>query len=189
MYHDDMGVHNTILKTYSGTVAVFYFLITELHYYTHAYSNISQGDRQQWLMWSSVVVSVQQEKGDGSRSGMVTISCWPRLRESYSPPPCQAGSGAPWPGSAALLPGEREQRGAAEVLRWSASPTGLPLRSNQGRQSPCPPASSPTRPDCSFSPTDRKSLRWSFIKNNWQSRNPITYSASRDTTDTPHSIH
>lgn len=30
------------------------------------------------LMWSSVVsVSVQLETGDGSRSGLVTISCWP----------------------------------------------------------------------------------------------------------------
>lgn len=119
-------------------------------------------------MWSSVVVSVQQEKGDGSRSGMVTVSCWPRLRESYSPPPCQAGCGAPWPGSAALLPGEREQRGAAEVLRWSGAPIWLLLRSNQGRESPCPPASSPTRPDCSCSARDGKTLRWSFIKNNWQ---------------------
>lgn len=113
-------------------------------------------------MWSSVVVSLQLEKGGGSRSGMVTISYWPKLREPYSPPPCQAGCGAPWPGSVALLPREREQSGAAEVLRWSGSSIGLSLRSNQGGQSPCPPASSPARPVCPLSPTD--SLHRSLIK-------------------------
>lgn len=87
-------------------------------------------------MWSSVVVSVQLEKGDGSRSGMVTISCWPGLREPYSPPPCQAGCGAPWPGSAAPLPGEREKRGASEVLRWSSFSIRLPVRLNKADTTP-----------------------------------------------------
>lgn len=140
-------------------------------------------------MWSSVVVSVQLEKGDGSRSGMVTISCWPGLREPYSPPPCQAGCGAPWLGSAAPLPGEREQSGASEVLRWSRSSIGLPLRLNQGRESPCPSASSPARPGRSSSPTDRKSLHWSFIKNNWQSSKSIICSAQRDITNELNSTH
>jgi len=58
----------------------------------------------------------------------------------------------------------REQRGAAEVLRWSASTRWLPLRSTQGRQSPCPPASLSPPPPPPPPPllTDRTTLHWSF---------------------------
>lgn len=97
-------------------------------------------------MWSRVVVSVQLEKGDGSGSGMVTISCWPRLREPYSPSPCQAGCGAPWPGSAAPLPGEREQRGAAEVLRWSGRSVALASARTSRRAEPLSSGVSPRPP-------------------------------------------
>lgn len=60
-------------------------------------------------MWSSAVASLQLEKG---RLGMVTISFWPVLQKPYSPSLCQAGCGAPWPGSTALFPrGEGAERG------------------------------------------------------------------------------
>ncbi|KAI4831576.1 hypothetical protein KUCAC02_001112 [Chaenocephalus aceratus] len=93
-------------------------------------------------------------EGDGSRTRGNQVS-----RSRTHLPSCQAGCGAPWPGCEALLPGEREQRGAAEVLRWSGSPFRLLLYSNQGERSPCPPASPPTRQDCCFSPTERTSLQ------------------------------
>lgn len=135
-------------------------------------------------------MSVQLEKGRWQQVGNGNHIVLARAPGAvYSPSPCQTGCGAPWPGSAAQLPGEREQKGASEVLRWSSSSTGLPLRLNQGRQSPCPPASSPARPGRSSSPTDRKSLRWSFIKNNWQSSKSIICCAQRDIANKLNSTH
>ncbi|KAK2856849.1 hypothetical protein Q5P01_005584 [Channa striata] len=98
-------------------------------------------------MWSYVVVSVEPESRSWQRLGngnrIVLATAPGAVLTSSMPSP---GCGAPWPASDALLPGESERRGAAEVLRWSGSSVGLRLRSQQGSRCPCAPASPPRPP-------------------------------------------
>lgn len=135
-------------------------------------------------------MSVQLEKADGSRSGMVTISCWPRLREPYSPPPVPSRLWCAVAGFLRLAPrGEGAERGrrglkVERLLRRDASAikprqAGAPVL----RHLP------PTRPGCSPSPTVRKSLRWSFIKNNWHIRNPVNSCALTEISDSQQRKH